>query len=832
MQNLENLSTPILMANIILPLAVYAEYTYLVPPNLADKVKEGIRVEVQFGAKRVYAGVVKRIFEGEAPTNIRLKPIANILDEHAIVPTKQLQLWQWIAQYYMCSEGEVMQAALPSAFKLSSETKLLINPAFNQDFSLLDDREYLIAEALTLQTEISIEDVQAILETKNVVHVVKSMLEKGVILLQEALVERYKPQTVAYLSLNPIYHQPEQLQDLLTRLQKEKRNDKQLMALMAFIHLSKTKGVDEVRKKELLEKAEITDSSLKTLIKKGVFTEFQKSISRLDKETSVHIPLDYDLSPNQETALTQIKQQFEQKQVVLLHGITSSGKTQLYIKLIQEAIANNQQVLYLLPEIALTAQMIARLRKVFGDEIGIYHSKFNDQERVEIWHKVLNNEYKVVIGARSAVFLPLKNLALVVIDEEHDPSFKQFEPAPHYHARDTAIYLASLYGAKTLLGSATPALETYFNATKTQKYGLVTLNERYGGVLPPIIEVVSITKATKNGQMHSHFTDQLLTEMKTALDHNEQVIVFQNRRGYSPSLLCADCGWIPQCVQCDVSLTYHKASNDLKCHYCDHKRPLIARCEACGSTNLQIQGFGTEKIQDELQDFLKDTPIGRLDLDSARTKHGFEQIINDFEDQKTKVLVGTQMVTKGLDFENVSLVAVLSADQLLGFPDFRATERGFQLMMQVSGRAGRRNKQGKVLIQSRNTNYKTLTHVLEGSYEAFFNDELHERFTYLYPPFVRLVVLTLKHKDNIAVNKAAAWLQKALQVRFNKHVLGPAVPMVSRIRSYYLRQFIIKIDRQSTQLQQHKQFIADTIHQLQQQPSYKSLVVQIDVDPY
>lgn len=820
------------MAHIILPLSVYAEYAYLVPPHLASQIKQGIRVEVQFGAKRVYAGVVKRVFEGEAPAHIRLKPISGILDEQAIVPPKQLQLWQWIAQYYMCSEGEVMQAALPSAFKLSSQTKLLINPAFNQDFSLLDDREYLIAEALTLQTDISIEDVQVILETKSVVHVVKSLLEKGVILIEEALIERYKPQTVTYISLNPLYNQTEQLQDLLMQLQKEKRNEKQLMALMSFIHLSKTKGVEAVRKKELLEKAEIAESPLKTLVKKGVFIEAQQSVSRLDRDLPIHTPLNYDLSPNQQKALEEIKQQFEQKQVVLLHGITSSGKTQLYIKLIQEAIANNQQVLYLLPEIALTAQMIARLRKVFGDEIGIYHSKFNDQERVEIWHKVLNNEYKVVIGARSAVFLPLANLGLVVIDEEHDSSFKQFEPAPHYHARDTAIYLAALYGAKTLLGSATPAIETYYNATKTKKYGLVTLSERYGGVLPPIIEVISISQATKNRQMHSHFTDQLLTEMKVALSHNEQIIVFQNRRGYSPSLLCVDCGWIPQCVQCDVSLTYHKASNDLKCHYCDHKRPPIARCEVCGSTNLQIQGFGTEKIEDELQSFLKDTPIARLDLDAARTKHGFEQIINDFEDQKTKVLVGTQMVTKGLDFDNVSLVAVLSADQLLGFPDFRANERGFQLMMQVSGRAGRRNKQGKVLIQSRNTQYKTLTYVIDADYQAFFNDELYERLRYSYPPFVRLVVLTLKHKDNLVVNKASIGLQKTLYDRFADKVLGPAVPMVSRIRSYYLRQFIIKIDRQSAHLLAHKQFIKDTIYELQQQPAYKAVVVQIDVDPY
>lgn len=822
----------LLLATVILPLSVAANYTYYVPTALQAMVREGMRVEVQFGEKRMYAGVIQHLYEAAAPPNIKLKPIGTLLDEQAIVPPTQLRLWQWIADYYMCTTGEVMQAALPSAFKLSSQTKLLLNPDFAQDFSILNDREYLVAEALSIHPQLTIDEVQAIVATKNVVHLIKSLLEKKVILLQETLVERYKPQTIACLALSPIYQQADQLDDLLLQLGKSKQTEKQLSVLMAFLHLSHQLHTDYVYKKDLLEKAAASESALNGLVKKGVLHSFKKSVSRLEQPASTEPSLSYQLSPAQATALSEIKQQFEQKAVVLLHGATSSGKTQIYISLIQAALEQQQQVLYLLPEIALTAQMIARLRKVFGSQIGVYHSKFNDQERVEIWHKTLNNEYKIIVGARSAVFLPLTRLGLVIIDEEHDPSFKQYEPAPYYHARNTAIYLASLCGARTLLGSATPAVETYYNATQAAKYGLVKLSERYGQVQPPTIAVVNLYQAAQAGQLRSHFTQQLIDEILQTLEAKEQAIVFQNRRGYSPYLQCADCGWIPQCIQCDVRLTYHKYSNDLKCHYCDHKRPPVAHCMECGSTNVQIQGFGTEKVEEELQRFLPNAHIARLDLDAARTKHGFEQIINDFEAQKTNVLVGTQMITKGLDFDNVSLVGILSADQLLSFPDFRATERGFQLMMQVAGRAGRRSQQGKVLIQTRNTSYKTLDHVLKHDYWAFYTNEIADRQRHQYPPFVRLIIVTLKHKEINVINAASAQATRMLKTQTHVGVLGPAVPMISRIRNHYLRQIMLKINVATTQqLQQYKLFLGQTLRELQQQPAYKSLIVQIDVDP-
>lgn len=824
-----------LLAQVIVPLSLSGDFTYIVPDHLANTLQNGMRVEVQFGAKRVYAGIVKHLYNGEIPANLTLKTISNILDDRPIVPPNALRLWQWVADYYICTEGEVMQAALPTAFKLSSQTKLILNPDHANDFDLLDDQEFLIAEALSMRQELTLEEAQTILETKNVMLTVKSLLEKGVLFIQEELVERYKPQLQTYLSLSPLYEQTDQLQDLLEQLQKNKNTEKQLMLLMAFLHLSKTTQKDSILKKDLLEKVDVSDSVLKTLLKKGVFIETQKAVSRLNSPSAQHAeePITYVLADFQRTALTDLQQQLQTKTVVLLHGITASGKTQLYIELIQQTLAAGKQALYLLPEIALTAQMVARLRKVFGNDIGVYHSRFNDQERVEIWHKVLQQEYKVVLGARSAVFLPFQNLGIVVVDEEHDPSFKQHDPAPYYHARDTAIYLANLHKAKVILGSATPSLESYYNAS-TDKYGLVSMMTRFGGVDLPKIELIDLRQATQNKAMQSHFSRYLIETLQQTVAQGHQAIIFQNRRGYSPYLLCADCEWIPQCVQCDVSLTYHKNSNELRCHYCGYKRPYITHCDSCKSTRLQIQGFGTEKIEDELQAFFVDkaVQIGRLDLDTARTKHGFEQIITNFEDNKLQILVGTQMVTKGLDFDNVNLSVVLSADQLLAYPDFRASERAFQLMTQVSGRAGRRDQQGKVLIQTHNTAHRILDNVLQNDYATFYQTELYERQQYHYPPFTRLIVITLKHKDSNIVQQAAVQLVRHLQHHIKTGVLGPTVPLIARIRNLFLRQVILKIARNTASLHQSKQILRQSMQQIATQKDFKSVQLVIDVDPY
>ena len=706
-----------LIADIILPLAVPFNFTYTVPPDLTDAVQAGVRVEVQFGPKRLYAGVVKRIYEAEAVE--KLKPILQVLDSYPIVPSTSLKLWDWLANYYLSLEGEVMHAALPSGFKLSSQTKLRLNPHFGQDFSTLTDREYLVAEALEVADELTAEEVQSILDTKNVAALIKSLQKKGVAIVQEELVERYKPQLQTFIELNNPYQADEtQLSDLLNQL--EKRAPKQLAVLMAYIQLNRASGKDLLAKKAVLEKAAADGNVVRAMVEKGYFRETKQPVSRL-VAPSVPAAPEVELTEQQMKALDSIRRQWQDKAVVLLHGATASGKTHLYIELIKETLAEGKQALYLLPEIALTSQMIARLRRVFGHDIGIYHSKFNDQERVEIWHKVLLGEYRVVVGARSAVFLPFQNLGVVVVDEEHDPSYKQYEPAPYYQGRDVAIYLASLFGPKPCWVSATPSVESYYNAVRLKKYGLVKLNERYGGATTPLVEIINVKEAIKQNQMRSHFTERLVKELKVVIDRNEQGILFQNRRGYSPFILCADCGWIPQCVQCDVSLTYHKASNELRCHYCGYKRPQVVKCESCGGKHLQIQGFGTEKIEDELQILFPNVRVSRLDLDTTRAKDGSEQILSDFENRKVQFLVGTQMITKGLDFEHVSLVAVLSADHLLRLPRFSFCRT--RLSIDDPSKRPRRPPRltrKPVFIQALTPNHRILQLVLENDYNGFF----------------------------------------------------------------------------------------------------------------
>ena len=811
-------------ASIILPLAVAQKYTYEIPADLMETAEVGKRVEVQFGSKRIYAGLVKEIYQSEPP-EYRIKPILSVIDEESILKPMHFKLWDWMAKYYMCSTGEIMIAALPSALKLSSQTKVLLNPLFDKDYSNLEDNEYLITEALELQNELDLDEIKKIVDKGNITYLIKSLIDKGVVIIEEELKEAYQPKMENFVSINPEYLDPDKQGELFKELS---RAPKQQTLLMAYLSIARNRT--SVSQPSLLKKSGTSSAQINALIKKGVFTREKQAVDRIVDNYELET-LTYDLSELQKKALTEIEQGFQQKNVVLIHGVTASGKTQLYIEMIQKAIAEGKNVLYLLPEIALSGQMIARLRKVFGGDVGIYHSKFNPQERVEIWNKVLKNEYKVVVGVRSSLFLPLQNLGLIVVDEEHDPSYKQQDPAPRYNARDTAIKLATLHGAKVILGSATPSMESYANARKG-KFALVELLERFGGINPPLIELVDIRQERKEKRMHSHFSQTLLEAIDRTIKAEEQVILFRNRRGFSASIACGDCGWIPNCIRCDVSLTYHKYAKDLKCHYCGYQIKMPDSCHDCSCTDLKKIGFGTEKIETELKFFFPDLQITRMDLETTRQKMGYMKILNAFEEKSIDVLVGTQMVTKGLDFDSVGLVGVLSADSLMGFPDFRSVERAFQLMLQVSGRTGRRDKQGRVLIQTSNVRHPVFGFITNEDFKGFYDTEIQERREYVYPPFNRLVGITIKHRNKDLINRAAFSFAQELGRLLPTQVLGPSVPAVSMVRNYYIRQVLLKMPPDSKSIYHSKQQLINLVERFKQSADYKGMIVQVDVDPY
>ncbi|MGB3074287.1 MAG: primosomal protein N', partial [Chitinophagales bacterium] len=788
----------------------------------------GKRVEIQFGQRKIYAGIIKRIHH-QTPKEYRIKPIISVLDESSIVTETQLKFWEWMAGYYLCAEGDVMNAALPSGFKLESETSIVMHPAFDDNFSNLSDKEYLIAEALHLQKELTINEIGKILRQKTVYPIVQALLKKNVVLVKEQLLERFKPKMETFIRINPVYEKDDQLRPIFDEL--ERKAPKQLALLMAYTHLSNLHGTryKEILKSDLLEKSKADNAALNALLKKNIFLQQQKETGRINEVESENIT--FDLTLPQEEALKNCTKQFTEKNVTLLYGVTGSGKTNVYIKLMEAALASEKQVLYLLPEIALTTQIIERLRKQFGKKIGIYHSRFNPQERVEIWNKLLHGEYQIILGARSALFLPFENLGLVIVDEEHDSSYKQNDPAPRYNGRDAAIYLASLHGAKTLLGSATPSLESYHNAT-AGKFGRVELNERYAGLEMPEIVLTDVKDAKKKKQLHAHFTAMLLDELKVTVDKKEQAILFQNRRGYAPYMECETCGWTAMCPNCDVHLTYHKFQHELKCHYCGHRKSSFSQCPACGSSQLKITGFGTEKIEDDLKVFLPGVVIARLDYDAVKSKNGYQKIIGAFERNKTQVLVGTQMVTKGLDFENVSLVGILNADQLINYSDFRSAERGFQVMSQVSGRSGRKNKRGRVIIQTSNMNNALLPFIINHDYRGFYAEEIRHRQKFQYPPFTRLIQLTFKHKDKKTVWEASHLVANALQKELQKKLLGPAEPSIARIKNQYLVQVLIKLERSGTLIQHTKKRIREELDRLAEGNKYRSVHVVVDVDPY
>lgn len=811
--------------DVILPLALPNLYTYRVPQVLNGQVQTGHRVIVQFGKNKLYSAIVARVHT--EPPKYTAKFLEGVLDDQPEVTTNQLEFWEWMSQYYMCTRGEVMLAAVPVGLRLSSETRIVLSSTWDGMRDHLDDESHALVEALEVRSVLTLDEVAQILNRQTVMPLIRKLIDADVLSIYEEIKDRYRPKYETFIALHEQYKDEEKLRELFAVL--EKRAFRQVETLLAYLHLTGRYTGKEVpvSKAELLKTLKDEASGLTGLIKRGVLIAEEIEVSRLDRQRVQTI--EAALSPAQQKALDSVREHFTLKNVVLLHGVTSSGKTEIYTRLIREQLDAGKQVLYLLPEIALTTQLIGRLRKHFGEAVLIYHSRFNEQERVEVWREVHKKQPVVVIGARSAIFLPFHELGLVIVDEEHDPSFKQVDPAPRYNARESAIWLARSHGAKSLLGSATPSVESYFNA-KHQLYGLTELHERYGGAVLPQITVTDIREATKRKMMKSHFSPVLIEKMDAVLKNGEQVILFQNRRGFAPSIECQSCGHAPHCIRCDVSLTYHKYSNQMKCHICGYGTSVPSQCEACGMTDLKLKGFGTEKIEEDIALLFPEAKIARMDLDTTRGKFSLQNIINDFETGKTNILVGTQMVTKGLDFGNVALVGILSADQILNYPDFRAHERAFQLMAQVSGRAGRREKKGEVVIQTFNPQHFIIQCVVNNDFHSMYHTELADRMQFHYPPFHRIIRITVRGKDGTLVDVGSQHLAQQLRNHFASRVLGPEYPTVARIRDEFHKNIMLKAERE-TSVAKMKEIIARYVLEFKTHPDFKKMRVVIDVDP-
>lgn len=838
-----------LFAEILLPLPIPGTYTYRVPFELNQKAKVGQRAVVQFGKTKIMSGLIISLTE-EVPDCTSIKYLLDILDDDPVVNENQLKLWQWIASYYICYLGDVMQVALPSALKLSSESKIMLSDEFVLDSMALSDNEFLIVEALQIQPQLTITEVSKIIGYKKIMPLVKTMIEKKIIVMQEELQQKYKAKYERYVRLTNTYRNEDAMRELMDTLSK--RAYKQLELLMAFFVLGGSADNDVITS-DLLKKANATSSILATLVDKGVFESYQKRVSRLKEYKALTDVSTINLTEKQQEAYEEIHKGFEEEKPVLLHGVTASGKTEIYIKLIQEAIDEGKQVLYLLPEIALTEQIINRLKKYFGDRVGVYHSRYDNNERVEIWQQVMNfrsqqstvngqqilgdsatrrlgdSKYQIIIGSRSAVFLPFTDLGLIIVDEEHDSSFKQIDPAPRYSARDLAVLMSKMFHACLLMGSATPSFESYYNA-RQNKYHLVTITERYGGVEMPEIIVDDLRVETRRKTMQANFGKTLIDAMNKTLEEKNQVILFQNRRGFSLRIECEHCNYIPQCINCDVSLIYHKNQNILKCHYCGYTTSVPTECPSCRSTDLKMHGFGTERIEDDLKVVFPEANSSRLDLDTTRTKNSYQYILEQFQNKETNILVGTQMVTKGLDFDSVKVVGILNADNMLTFPDFRAYERSFQLMEQVSGRAGRKGDKGKVIIQTYQPQHPVILNVITHDYVKFYEEQMPIRRQFNYPPYSRLVMIRLKDVDSQKLNKAADELAKIFRQVFKENLLGPEYPVVSRVKNQYIKQMLIKINKDLNSAKV-KEFINKTIEDFKHNNDFKSVKIQIDVDP-
>lgn len=816
--------------DVLLPLPLANWYTYSLPESLEGQVQTGSRVIVSFGPKKFYTALVANVHYCP-PEGYEIKDVTEVLDTRPILLPQQFRLWKWMASYYLCTLGDVYKAALPSGMKLESETIVTANPDYEATTPLAP-REQQVLDLLAQDPEQCITQLEKRTDaTRNILPVINSLLAKGAISVKEELKRNYKPKTEIRVKLSPDCQTEERLHQLFDELG---RTPKRLALLMKYLELSgfftDKASLREVSKKELLTRADATPTIFNGLVEKGIFETYLYEVGRLDREQMRTVAIN-PLNPAQQAAYDAILSHFREKNVCLLHGVTSSGKTEIYIHLIRQAIENGQQVLYLLPEIALTTQITERLKRVFGERIGIYHSKFPDAERVEIWQKQLRPEghYDIILGVRSSVFLPFHNLGLIIVDEEHETTYKQQDPAPRYHARDTAIMLASIYGAKVLLGTATPSIDSYHNAL-AGKYGLVALNERYKDIRLPEIRIVDIKELARKKMMNGPFSPELLAAVRQALERHEQVILFQNRRGFAPMIECKVCGWVPKCKNCDVSLTYHKGLNQLTCHYCGYTYAVPRSCPACGSVELVNRGFGTEKIEDNIREIFPDAKVARMDLDTTRSRSAYERIIADFEAGKTHILIGTQMVSKGLDFDHVSVVGILNADNMLNYPDFRAHERAFQLMAQVAGRAGRRDKRGLVILQTKSPDLPVIHQVVTNDYKQMYEDQTAERKLFHYPPFCRFIYVYLKHRKEDVVTQAADTLAAWLRTAFGDKVLGPDKPPVGRIQMLFIKKIVIKLDLNMSGTKV-RDYLLSVQRQLIEDERFRSLVVYYDVDP-
>ncbi|MCC6600759.1 MAG: primosomal protein N' [Crocinitomicaceae bacterium] len=817
--------------DVILPLALPRLLTYRVPSSLDQMILSGQRVVVQLGKNKLNTGLIKTVHHS-APAGYQAKYIEDILDQRPLVTEKQIKLWEWISEYYCCTQGEVMNAALPGGLKLSSETKFALSDTASFYETILSTKEETIIEALRHRETMTVRDISSLLEQKSVQTLLKGLIEKKLIISSEELKEKFRPKKTDFIKLGDAANSEKKLEELFDVLEK-RRAQKQSEVLMTMLQITKWdegKNV-EVERIKLQEKAGVGSSVIAAMIEKKIFEIYSRETGRLGQHLLSSAPPPV-LSVPQLRALREIEEAWNQKSVVLLKGVTSSGKTEIYSTLIQQTLEQGKQVLFLLPEIALTTQIIDRLKNYFGKRVGIYHSGYSENERTEVWNKVLSNdpgECDVILGARSSLFLPWCRLGLIIVDEEHEQSFKQHDPAPRYHARDTAIVLAKKFNARVLLGSATPSVETYFNAQQG-RFGLVELNDRYGGIELPEIIINDLRKDLRAKKMKGSFSPLLISEMEATFESGRQVILFQNRRGYSPLWQCHNCGWIPQCTRCDVSLTYHKSAHQLKCHYCGYSSHPPSGCAACGSTDLRMLGFGTEKIEEELCALFPEIKVQRMDFDTTRSKSGYQKIINGFGRGEIQVLIGTQMVTKGLDFDNVSLVGILNADKMMNFPDFRSMERSYQLMMQVAGRAGRRGTRGKVIIQTYSPGHWLLDLVVKGDYEKLYDHEMRERYHYGYPPLLRMIKVTVKHREDDRAEATARAIAVKLKMVFGDKLLGPEKPPVPKINNLFLWQMIIKLDR-NAHLQEMKNSLVMLCGEVTRSGSFSSARVVFDVDP-
>ena len=815
--------------DVIVPLPIASQYTYSLPSEMEERVQEGCRVVVSFGRKKFYTAIVTKVHD-MAPDGYETKDIEEVLDASPVILPRQLMFWEWISSYYLCKLGDVYKAAMPSGMKIESETIVVYNEEF-EAVEPLTEKEQCILDLLSVEKELCITQIEKVSELKRVLPVVKSLLDKEAVFIKEELKRNYKPRQEARVRLVDRVMSEDKLRILFDELGRAK---KQLALLMKYVELSgwleEGTWLKEVPKKILLDESGASISAFNALVEKGVLEVYYQETGRLDQTDELGIGESHTLNESQRRSFNGIMNSFCQKDVCLLHGVTSSGKTEIYIHLIQEVLKTGKQVLYLLPEIALTTQITERLKRVFGNRLGVYHSKFPDAERVEIWQKQLSEKpYDIILGVRSSVFLPFQRLGLVIVDEEHENTYKQQDPAPRYHARSAAIMLASMYRAKVLLGTATPSVESYFNATEG-KYALVELKERYQDIQLPRVEVVNVKELVHQKRMKGPFSPMLVNEIKEALERKEQVILFQNRRGFAPMVECHTCGWVPRCKNCDVSLTYHKGLNQLTCHYCGYTSQIPQSCPACEGTELNHRGFGTERIEDDIKLIFPEARVARMDLDTTRTRAAYERIITDFQEGKTDILIGTQMVSKGLDFDHVSVVGILNADTMLNYPDFRSYERAYQLMAQVAGRAGRKNKQGLVILQTKSPDLPVIAQVVENDYEQLYYDQLAERQLFHYPPYYRLIYVYLKHRKEEVLNLAADTMAIHLRAAMGDRVLGPDKPPVARIQTLFIKKIMIKVEQRAS-LQKVRDYLFSVQHRMMEDERFRSLVVYYDVDP-